>query len=673
MTPLMAEAPEQAASTDFTRFSSAVHETYTEMARGILFTVDVPGITDAYLAAWPEGTNKIYRTNTEHDCNCCKSFIKNLGVVVAIAEDGSLKTVWDCHEDLPYPYNVVAKTLRDLVAEQFISGVFRTEEDHYGVECNYALADGIKYNHFHGQVTGIHRSSTPDADRGTKAAAAHVLRRGLTELRLEDVEIVIDLVEANQLYRGAENLASLQGFKKLLQGYAEASNKDTFVWQNIEQRGAQIRNTAIGTLLIDLSKGEDLEKAVRSFESKVDATNYKRTTAVITPKMIDAAMADLAKLGLEGAVNRRHARIEDVSINDVLWADGSVRGKMREGLAAALMESVKPKPVSVKDATPISGEDFFANIVPKSKSIQVLVENRHLGNFMSLTAAVETSEGGRLFKWPNDFSWGYDGDVADGIKQRVKAAGGKVDALLRTSLAWSNYDDLDLHVHSTAGGHIYFGHRHGRCGGQLDVDMNAHGGTTRSPVENIYWKDRVPDGTYHVTVNNFCRRESIDVGFTLEVEFAGQQSQFTYSKAVPNGYTVNALVLTVKNGKLESIKAGPDLVGGEIEAEKWGIKTGQLAPVDTLMLSPNYWNDSAVGNKHFFFILKDCKNPDPVRGIFNEFLRNDLDKHRKVFEVVGARTKAPFSEQQLSGLGFSSTRHDQVTVVADGRAYAVSF
>ena len=47
--------------------------------------------------------------------------------------------------------------------------------------------------------------------------------------------------------------------------------------------------------------------------------------------MIDAAVTTLKDLGLESAVERRFARIEDVNVNDVLFVDNAVRGKALPG------------------------------------------------------------------------------------------------------------------------------------------------------------------------------------------------------------------------------------------------------------------------------------------------------------------------------------------------------
>jgi hypothetical protein len=84
------------------------------------------------------------------------------------------------------------------------------------------------------------------------------------------------------------------------------------------------------------------------------------------------------------------------------------------------------------------------------------------------------------------------------------------------------------------------------------------------------------------------------------------------------------------------------------------------------MLSPNYWDDFKVGNKHYFFMLEGCRNDGGARGFYNEFLRSDLDQHRKVFEIVGSKVRTEEERDQLSGLGFSSTQKNHITVRVTG-------
>jgi hypothetical protein len=668
----------------FPVFASAVEARFRAMSAGELLSVDSPDIFDIYLAAFPEGTNPIFRVRTEHDCSMDKQFIRNLGRVVSI-EDGRVQTVWDI-PNLPYPYDVVAAALADHVKQLAISSVFRTKERKYGAKSSIehrvdpvsGLPTTHRWDHFWGDVADKHFTTKPEEVRGSINTTFQVFKRGLDELTISAFDTVIDLIDSNSVYRGAEFRKAVSDFRELLRLYNLLNSpeaRSAFAWGHVDSPAARFRNSAIGTLVVDLSSGEDLEKSVKSFESKVAPENYKRSSSLITAKMIEDAVGKLKSLELESAVERRHARLSDVSVNNVLFVDNSVREVMKDGIAGLLMESVKPVKVDIKNPEDISIDEFLGTIVPKASSIDLLLENKHLPNFMSLTAPAQVGAG-QLFKWDNGFAWSYDGDVADSIKHRVKRAGGSVDGVLRVSLAWSNYDDLDLHVHTPDRQHIYYGNPGGLNQRRvLDVDMNAGGARSRQPVENLAW-DRMPrDGLYKISVNQFSRREQIDVGFTLEVESGGQIHNFNYDKAVAG--TIQALTLKIEGGQLVGVSTGAGVVGGSFSQEKWGVNTETLVPVNTMMASPNHWDGQGVGNKHWFFILKDCKNPEPVRGIYNEFLKNELDPHRKVFEVLGAKSKCPVSEDQLSGIGFSSTRSDKAIVVVKGnrlnKAFNVTF
>ena len=95
--------------------------------------------------------------------------------------------------------------------------------------------------------------------------------------------------------------------------------------------------------------------------------------------------------------------------------------------------------------------------------------------------------------------------------------------------------------------------------------------------------------------------------------------------------------------------------------------------VSCIMWSPNYW-EGEVGNKHLFFMIEECKNPDPVRGFFNEYLRTDLaQNYKRVFEAIGSKAKVEYSDDQLSGLGFSTTQRNEVIVKVNNKPYKIVF
>lgn len=663
---------------EFKNFAKLINEQFVSMQTDELYVVDI-GDTDIfefYLDAFPEGTNPIYRVRTEHDGSIDKHFIRRIGNVVAI-RDGAMVSVWDV-VSAEAPYDVVSQRMSELIKSLPIKNVFRTRENSYGNEETIELIEGNqtkKWFHLHtGQIAERYRTQDVEAVCGQIASVAGVFRRGLDELSLSAMTDVKELIQANTLYRGEEHLESLKRFIALKAVYDQpeltAQERDLFMWSNTGDRNARFRNTVIGTLVQDLSEGVDLERAVKGFETKVAPTNYKRPTALITPRMVEDAMTKIRDLDLEPALERRFAQLSDVSVNNVLFVDNSVQGTMRGGVQDLLMSEAKPTtPARNIKATPIGIDDFMSNILPGLSTIDVSLKNGHTGNFMSLTAPVR-DDVQPLFKWSNNFAWSYDGNITDSIREKVKRAGGNVDATLRVSLAWFNRDDLDIHVQEPSGRLISFSNK---CG-ILDVDMNAGGPSSREPVENMQWNGRVPDGEYRVAVNQYSKRESVDVGFVLEVEFDGNTQTFSHEKSIPHGRTIDSLRLMVRNGVLVDVKTNsPGVVSGSSSVEKWGVHTEQFVPVNTIMFSPNHWDDNATGNKHWFFILKDCVNPDRTRGIYNEFLKPELEQHRKVFEILGDKTKCEVTDNQLSGVGFSSTKREKLTVIADGRPYEIQF
>jgi hypothetical protein len=525
-------------------------------------------------------------------------------------------------------------------------------------------------------------------DRTTHA----VLVRGLTELKPEAVQTVVQLIEQNNLYRGAEFKRQLEGFAAFQARYlaiADAKDREIFAWSLMDVAAplARLRNTAIGTLLQDLSADRDLEEAVKAYERMVAPQNYKRPTALISKAQVEQAMKTIHELGLESALERRHARYEDVPISMVHFVDNAVRGRLKDGIVpieALLMSEVKPAKFNPKGAKEVSIDAFLADILPYVTSVQLYLDNELLPNFMSLTAPVH-EDAQPLFKWNNGFAWSYDGNVTDTIKEKVKRAGGRVEGVaMRVSLAWFKTDDFDLHCTLPSGREIYYGNK----ADILDVDMNVRG-ESREPVENMRWVKPPADGVYRFWVNNFTHRESVNVGFAIEIEgigLSGVQS-LRYEKDIPHKHDVHVAEIVVEGGQIQVVRPSIDMIGGAFSREHWGIKTLDTARVNSIILSPNYWSVDAfdissvpkgvysrqVGNKHWFFILDGCINPLPVRGIYNEFLRSDLEKHRKVFEVLGDKTKCPVAQEQMSGVGFSSTLRAKATVLANGRPYTICF
>ncbi len=658
---------------NFSVIKAAIAKQFKAMIPTGLFYVDIDKDTlwETYLSSFPAGANPVYRERTEHDCSACKSFIRTIGGLVTI-KDNQLVTLWDCQTD--EDYQPVVDALAAIVRSKAIANIYMHREPVVGVAKNFEeVASGVKtWEHFHVNLPAT--AHCKGVDIGPKHSAARadhdVLLRSLQEIDLDSIDTVLELIDQNSLYRGEENRYAVAEFRKLRQAFQTAADKDLFVWANARTTNgsvARIRNTAIGTLLSALASGEDMESAVKSFEALVAPTNYKRPTALVTKAMIKQAQETIEALGFTSALERRYATIDDITVNNVLFADRQAKAEMNvfDQLASQTPEK-SVKSYDKVEEVPI--EAFLTKIVPKATSIEVLFENRLAPNLASLIAPVDPTAKS-MFKWPNNFSWAYAGEVADSIKERVKRAGGSVVGDLCCRLAWNNTDDLDFHMHEPGGAHIYyasFRRSPSPNGGMLDLDANGADGHRTDPAENIVYADRrkMREGTYTLSVNQYSRRQTENSGFEAEIEFDGQTLRIAYDKPMTTGQTVEvAQIKYTKAGGFEIVKSLPS---SQTSKTVWGVQTQTFRRVRAIMLSPNHWDERQVGNKHYFFMLEDCVNEERARGFFNEFLNEELNKHRKVLEVVGAKLKTDESDRQLSGLGFSSTQRNSVLCRVQG-------
>jgi len=660
----------------FIQFKNQFQKHFASLSKnGNLFysNVDPDLLWETYLKSFPSGTDPLFRERTEHDCSSCKSFIRRMGGLLALV-DGNLVSLWSGLE-VPYPYDVVSNALSELVISSGIKNVFLIGERSIGTDKNRELIGATieVWEHLHLSVPDKNfcRPDLVDSQLGDIRTTHEMFCVALREITEDSVETVLELISSNSIYRGQEKKNLVETFQtatKTLKNYK--GSLENFAWETVCSPLSwicRIKNDVIGTLLLDISKGVDLESAVKSYEDKVSGTNYKRPTALITEGMKQKAKQTIVDLGLMPSLDRSYASFDDMSLKNLLFANETVKKKINPGVFDDLPTKASD-PKKMSGVEEISMDKFISDVLPSLSSIEVFLENQHEENLVSLIGPSDFSAP-LLFKWDNPFSWTYNGDVADSVKEKVKKAGGNVTGEICCRLAWYNTDDLDLSLEIPINNRIYFGYRKDlHSGGELDVDMNvSEGNLTTTPVENIFFPkiSKMLTGNYSLVVTQFKKREDKNAGFEVEVDVLGETYTVHYPQGLSNKREIEIANILVKPN-FEVVVTSKHKMGS-VQKNLWGLNTGKFHPVSAFMLSPNFWDGKEIGNKHYFFMLSDCKNPGTARGFYNEFLRNELEPHRKTMEIVGSKTRTyENSSEQMSGIGFSSTKKASLLVRVTG-------
>lgn len=678
----------------FKDFVKAIQKNLQQMSKDSsrLFTVnvDTEELYNLYLDSFPAGTNEIYRERREYDCSCCRHFIRDVGNVVSI-KNGELHTIWGINPVSDDKYNVVAAALDAYVKQKAVLGVFLKKEKRIGTpENREMLPTGKinKYEHFFVDLPEICifkecYGHTLEGDLSQFRDIRNVFKRSLDEISKEAVDTVLELIAQNSLYKGAEWKKQLAEFKNYQKEYGKLTDeqKELWIWEKSIAAGAvigKIRNHSIGTLLVNISEGMDLDLAVRKYEQIVAPVNYKRPKAIFTKKMLEDAKKTITELGYMDSLQRRFATLDDITVNNILFSnkDAAKRITGAMDLFDEMEQDVAIDPKRFSKVEEISAEDFIKNVLPVAKELEVYLENKHIQNMVSLIAP-EVAAAKTMFKWNNGMSWAYTGNITDSdIKENVKAAGGSVAGVVRFSIQWNDKDgkdnsDLDAHCIEPKGGeHIYFGCRKSlRTRGELDIDITQPVDQCRASngvaVENITYpsKEYMIPGTYKFFVNQFAYRGS--QGFKAEIEVNGEIHSYEYNAPVRGNVDVAEVILD-QSGNFKVVDKLPGNCA-TISKDVWGIKTLQFTPVSVVCYSPNYWDEQkGIGHQHLFFMLKDCINPEEPNGYYNEFLKPEFEQHRRVFEALGAKAHVKDVDDQLSGVGFSLTKRNDLIIKVKG-------
>jgi len=687
---------------------------------GALFISSVPGIEiwKAYMDGFGEDPKFRDPNSSVHNCNCCQSFFRHYGNIVAVNKNLEIITLFD-GDNFPDEYknsfencskllrnsaieNVFIETFNNLNKLPFDKGIHKGDKDFLlGFDKNvkiYTKEEADKFGvvkagepyifkHFHIRMPQTYIKITDrskEALLGDLKTNKEVFERALREITTDTFELVRDLIAQGSLLDGLAHKEKVDSIIPLSREFSDLdkNKQDNWLWiKSLTYKYVRFKNELIGVLCSDLAQGVELNKACQDWNKRVDPVNYMKAKSPITKRQIEEAKKFVEENGFVESFDRRCATIDDINVEDIIHANAG-----DETLKpVSIFDKVKPtactrhKKSEFKGIEELPIDKFMSDVLPNCTGVEALFTSDHKGNLVTLTTA-NNKLSKEIFKWHNNFSWTYNGNLAgkSQIKEAVKSVGGKVDAFFRFSIMWNeNWEqmsvatDLDAHCIEPGGDHIYYAslflkreNKTTKCGGQLDIDMIC---PAKIGIENIYYtdKNKLKDGAYKFYIHHFS---GLPTSFKAEIVFGDQVYTYHFNEKTENRKKYEIATVWIKNGEIDHIDQSKWLVSEDgVNETIWGLNTNEFQEVNLICLSPNQWEaGKETGNKHYFFMMNKCKCPNKLRSFHMENLKPELAKHRKVLEVLADQSLIDSTDGQLSGLGFDATVRDSIILKLKG-------
>lgn len=399
---------EHRTSQAFDQMVNALQEAFDAKVKlygSTLFTVGVNHLSTAYLKSFDDLAER-----AEHDCHVCREFMRQHGNLVFITPKGNvIPAFWDATV-VPESYFDQVDVLQKMVAAGKATGVYYAERvklghreagnfPHFALTVPSAVvATGIDSAH---AQTMQARENFLTLSRGLQEYTPEVLARAalLINARLSD-----ECPQLKNLQFLMNLHADLKAAGSSVTRKSRAPNLRWIAVANAPTGFCNPRGTVIGTLLDELLEGSNETSAMNRFCEKIAADVYQRPVAAPTEGNVKTAEKLIDKLGLEPALHRRFALLDEVP---KLWTPPVVAATpKKEGGVFAHLETkgeVKKKPkAKTKEVNGgvLSWEKFKRTVLPDAQRIEFLLPSGRIALGGVLTAV--NAEAPPLMSWDRE-------------------------------------------------------------------------------------------------------------------------------------------------------------------------------------------------------------------------------------------------------------------------------
>lgn len=349
-----------------------------------LFTTDAEGLFAAYLAGFPEGKRQ------HHNCHACRHFIDRFSGLVTINELGLTAPAALAGADIDEEYRASFEAMAKIVRRAKITGVFLSADQVLGTPRMGS------WTHLH--VTLPATVLVPKRDvlspfrkMAAKSEDYRTVSRALAEFDLSLLELAMQLLDSEQLYRSEKVAGPARWLRDLHVARSLAANKANVVWRAIATAPAGFchpRTSMIGALLEDIAAGKTFDEVSASFAKKMKPDIYQRPQAAPAAGTIAQAERLVEQMDIAASLRRRYARLEEI---ETIWKPtpapaaaptGGVFGHLKAKDVGARPEMKLP-PVRM------TWSKFEREVLPTAQEIDFFVHNPGHDAYFAFATAVD--------------------------------------------------------------------------------------------------------------------------------------------------------------------------------------------------------------------------------------------------------------------------------------------
>lgn len=363
--------------------------------------INKDALWEAYLSGFEDP-----EIRQQHDCHCCKSFIKKYGGLVYIQGTELHSLVWPAYTDTKL-YSQSLENMLKLFNDCNIAYPFITTQKELG-----KMLDPSGWTHFwvRGGGLGSLCSVKPNREAAELATNKRMIEEFLPATPLEMLTLVCEALKGDSIVSREKHqfMANwLRDAKRKYLGLKTHAERRNFLWHlaaTAPTGFCHAKNTVVGMFIQDLQAGKSLDEARQRLNAAMCPLQYQRPQAAPTEGNIRVAERLIAELGLERSLERRMATLED--IQEYVWTPYA-RTEEQRGVFSHLMQKTKKLEIpSDSYINNVSWVVFERDVLPEVRSMRVKMS----GNmpFYGLTAGVHP-DAPPLFQWD---SLGHRNDVA---------------------------------------------------------------------------------------------------------------------------------------------------------------------------------------------------------------------------------------------------------------------